>query len=64
MEGEESIGCGIRTARRECAVYGVEGDVIHGVYKSLILNIRSRIASMAFEREIAPEILLDLDLKY
>jgi hypothetical protein len=35
-------------------MYGMEGDVIHGVYKSLIFGIRSRIASMAFEREVAP----------
>ena len=36
-------------------MYRVEGDVIHGVYKSLIFVVRNRITSMAFEREIAPE---------
>jgi hypothetical protein len=47
-EVEGAIG----TASGECALYGVEGDVIHGIYQSLIVGIRSRIATMAFEREI------------
>ena len=40
-------------------MYGVEGNVIHGVYKSLIFGVRSGVASMTFEREIVPETLLD-----
>ena len=39
---------------------GMEGDVIHGVYESLVFGIRGGIASMAFEREIAPEALSEL----
>ena len=41
-------------------MYRVEGDVIHGVYKSLILVVWNGITSMAFEREIAPEASSDL----
>jgi hypothetical protein len=41
-------------------MYRVEGDVIHGVYNSLIFVVRSGITSMAFEREIAPEASSDL----
>ena len=41
-------------------MYRVEGDVIHGVHKSLIFIVRNGITSMAFEREIAPETPLDL----
>jgi hypothetical protein len=41
-------------------MYRVEGDVIHGVHKSLIFVIRNGITSMAFEREIAPEASSDL----
>lgn len=41
-------------------MYRVEGDVIHGVYKSLIFVVGNGITSMAFEREIAPEASSDL----
>ena len=41
-------------------MYRVEGDVIHGVYNSLIFVVRNGITSMAFEREIAPETSSDL----
>ena len=44
-------------------MYGMEGDIIHGVYKSLIFVVRNGIASMAFERVIVPEILSDLGSK-
>ena len=44
-------------------MYGMEGDIIHGVYKSLIFVVRNGIASMAFERIIVPEILSDLSSK-
>lgn len=41
-------------------MYRMEGDVIHGVYKSLIFIVGNGITSMAFEREIAPEAWSDL----
>jgi len=44
-------------------MHRVEGDVIHGVYKSLIFCVRSRVASMALEREIASKTLLDTGLE-
>ena len=45
-------------------MYGMEGDIIHGVYKSLIFVIRIGITSMAFERVIVPETLSYLGLNY
>jgi hypothetical protein len=45
-------------------LYGMEGDIIHGVYKSLIFVIRNGIAPMAFERIIVPETLSNLGLKH
>ena len=59
-EREQNIRCGLRTTSGECAMYRVEGDVIHRVYKSLIFVVRNGIASMAFEREIAPDTSSDL----
>ena len=42
----------VRTTRREGAVYGMKGDVVHGVHEGLVLGRGVLVTSVTLEREV------------